>query len=390
MNRITLIAIISGIVLLVALTWGYLFIFGTPDSAKAVFARFGIVDTTVVVDENDTRIDTSPVGADGEVRALRQLTLRPVAGMQFSGENDIRYVERGTGYVYEIDLVSGEETQITDTTFERIIDAEVSVSGNRILLTHEEEEGEEVRVSIGTIQKNDGGVSELSTLLLPRGAHNATFSDSGTEIYYLLPTGDTSEAHEYSLAEGEDRILFTIPFTAARVSWGSPHYVYTTPTAELLGYVYEVGSDGSLTHVREGGFGLTALGYPNGVITSTQRGGRVAGFAYEGADVYELPIEVYPEKCAVIHTRVSALLCGAPFVASTGDYPDAWYKGAISFEDQLWLVLVQEEEAALLADPQNDTGRSIDVQKIGVNEDGTQFLLINKNDNALWLFEPIF
>ena len=388
MNRITLIAIISGIVILIALTWGYLFIFGTPDSAKDVFARFGIVE--IADDQNfnrDTRIDTSPIGTDGEAQTLRQLTLRPVAGMHFIDENKVRYVEKGTGYVYEIDLTSGTETQITDTTFERILDAEVSQNGNRIILTHEE--GEDVRVSIGTIQRNDGGTSKLSTLLLPRGAHSAVFSENGTEIYYLLPTGNTSEAHAYSLGEGEDRILFTIPFTAARVSWGNPHYVYTIPTAELLGYVYEVGSNGSLTYVREGGFGLTAFGYNSGLITTEEEGGAIS-FALEDGGTYRIPIGIYPEKCISIPTAKGTLLCGAPLITPNTPYPDEWYKGIASLEDMLWYVSIQDEEATLLADPKNDTGRSIDVKTITAHETRIQFLIINKNDNTLWLFAPTF
>ena len=386
MKKIPLIATISGIVLLIFITWGYLFIYGTPESAEELFATFGIVGGDRETEfESDPLVDTTLTGSDGSVQSLRQLTTSPVAGMVFLDSDTVQYVERGTGHIYAISLSSGVETQVTNTTHTKIIDAELSSSGTRAIYETETDNG--IRTSVGTIVKIDSGEGTVQNFILPQGAYDAEFSDSGTEVYYLLPTSNGSEAHTYSVADRTDRVLFSIPFSAAHASWGTPTYIYTKPTASLLGYVYEV-SGNALKYVRSGGFGLTAFAYGEGVITTEVSDGRVETFAY-GEATYQIPLEIFPEKCVVADGAPNTLLCAASLALGTGvTYPDDWYKGITSFEDMLWEVDIENEEAVLLFDPLSVTGRALDVAKITANADGSAFLLINKNDNTLWLFEP--
>jgi len=388
MKKITLIATVSGIVLLVLLTWGYLFLYGTPKAAEDIFATFGIVGGNRDTDFTDsTLIDTNGIETGGSEQTLRQLTTKPVVGMVFTDDDTALYVERGTGHIYSISISSGVETQITNTTHTKIISAKFSTSGNRVIYATEDVGG--VRTSIGTITKNDTGEEVLQSLNLPFGAYNAEFASSGTEVYYLRPTTNGAEAHAYSATDQSDKLLFTVPFKEAYAAWGTPTYIYTKPSGSLLGYVYEV-SGGTLRYVRSGGFGLTAFGYDAGVITTEVIDGSVRSYAYSD-ETRQLPLEIFPEKCVNIRNATSTLLCASPLALSLGGvYPDGWYKGITSFEDSLWQVDIQRQEATFLTDPLISTGRAMDVADIVSNEDDTQFLLINKNDNTLWLFEPSF
>jgi len=387
MRKLSFIAIISSIVLLVILTWGYLFLYGAPESTNDVFAKFGIVGRNdgPKFDASNTAADDSLAERDGTASTLRQLTTSLVAGATFVDDDTVRYIEKGTGYLYELTLSSKTETQITNTTFTKIIRATISPNGNRVLLTTEA--GDTTRISIGTVVRTDTGDSSFEVTNLPEGASEASFSKDGTGVYYLLKTGQGSEGHMYTLAESEDRILFSLPFGAARVSWGEETYIYTKPTSKLPGYVYKI-ENGVPMYVRSGALGLTAFGYPGGVVTTEVTSEKsVVSRAYEknGAE-YFLPLGLYPEKCAGTWATSTLICAFDPNI--NAEYPDNWYKGVVSFEDAFWSVGIEDGNATVLTYPEDEVGRSVDITDMQGNGDGTEFLFTNKKDGTLWLFEP--
>jgi hypothetical protein len=134
--------LILGVVLILLLgaAWAYVFIYGVPENAEEIFGRFDRAGDAPVFtgDENSGDIDVgdrSDGMNEGVVSRLRQLTTRPVAGAIFTPEG-IRYVERGTGHVYQIDLVSGGERMVSGTTLQRTIRAIFSPNGNYVALTN--------------------------------------------------------------------------------------------------------------------------------------------------------------------------------------------------------------------------------------------------------------
>jgi hypothetical protein len=140
------ILIILGVIIILVLgaAWAYVFIYGVPENADEIFARFDRAGDAPVFtgDENSGDIDVGE-GDDGMnegvVSRLRQLTTRPVAGAVFTTAG-IRYVERGTGHVYEIDLASGEERIVSGTTLQRTIRAVFSPDGTHVALTSESDQ----------------------------------------------------------------------------------------------------------------------------------------------------------------------------------------------------------------------------------------------------------
>lgn len=385
------ILIVAGILFLLTIigVWIYLFVFGAPQNANDVFTNFGITGTDRTdsgFEEQPFVVDTEPETANGTPQTLRQLTTRPVAGMTFLEGNVVRYVERGTGHIYDISLDTGSETQVTNTTHTHVTDAHISSSGNRVILTTTATDNKRVRV--GSIVKNDEGAEVLDSLLLPEGASEAGFSSDESEVLYMLKTDSGAEAHAYTFVDGNDRILFTVPFSELRVLWGNPTYIYTKPTAALTGYVYEV-ANGELQYVRSGGRGLSVFKYEDGFITTEDLDAETLTIVYDSEFTYQMRIPIYPEKCTGMPEGNLELLCAAPLEQTLGTaYPDDWYKGVVTFQDILWGIDVEAESATVLADPFIETGRVIDVAHVTTNSDGTQFLLINKNDGALWLFEP--
>ena len=380
------ILIISGIIaaLLIILAWGYLFIYGAPAGTADIFANFRGGDEPRIPAETlreGVIVDTR----GGDAETLRQLTTKPVAGVAFATEDIVWYVEQGTGYIYSINLRSGEELPVSGTTHTKVVSAKFSPRGNAVIFTTETSRG--LQTSIEFIIKDDEGHVGLVTANEAFNVENAVFSADGETVVYTSNAPSGSQVYAYNLEGNTIDLLQNLPFSETVISWGNPVYVSVKPASSLMGFVYRIAED-SLERLRDGGFGLTAFGYDGGFVTTEILDEEIVSYAFEDR-VYQIPIPLFPEKCVPIPATTSLLVCAAPYEFPQGRaYPDDWYTGALSLEDSLWFVDIHREEAVLLADPLSETGRAIDVSSITANADGSAFLLVNKNDNTLWLFEP--
>lgn len=378
--------IVAGIaILLLAIgTWIYLFMYGTPESTEEIFANFGIGGSDTLAPNNELPpLGTTAFNNVIEERTFQQLTTRPVAGMAFLGTTTVRYVEQGTGYIFDIDLETGRETSVVSNTFTKVREAFFSEDGATVLFTRDEDRTE--RFTVGTITGNPGSAS-LFTFNLAAGATNAGFI--GTKLRYLYETPSGNEVHEYNLVTKTDTVLYTIPLRDVRMIWKDKTYVYTKPTAYLLGYAYEV-RGGALSFITEGDFGLMATYYPQGLVTTISNGADLFSTANSTTgDSKLLPTEVFPEKCVSATFAPTEIVCAIPdTLSATYTYPDDWYKGVVSFADTFWLLDLEEGSALQIANPLAETGREVDVLRMDVNTDGTNFTFINKTDNTLWLFD---
>lgn len=378
------------ILMIVLAIWVYLFVFGTPQSADEIFANFGIGGGAV----EETFTPGTPIAETAfnnviEDRTFQQLTTKPVAGMVFISTTTVRYAEQGTGYIFDIDLLTGTETQVAGNTFTKVREAYFNRDGSAVAFVRDENRTS--RITVGEIIRLSSDTFTFSSLNLPTGAYEPGFSasDATTTVRYLYEVAAGTEGHAYNIVTGNDTVAFSVPFNQARALWGSPTYVYTKPTADFAGYVYEIKSSVP-AYVANGGAGLMATAYGDGLITTRWGGETLYSEAYPGGQAPKaLPVEVIPEKCTSADAAPTEIVCAVPtnLAALGGTYPDDWYKGVVSFIDQFWLVDMTEGSALLLADPLPDTGREIDVSRLAVNVAGDRFVFINKNDNALWLLD---
>ncbi len=370
------------ILLIVGGIWAYLFVFGTPKTTEDVFSNFGIGDTpdpaSFEAPQNiltDTELTT---------RALRQITTRPVAGAIFT-QNGIRYVERGTGHVYAISLHDSSESLISGTTIPRVVDAVFSSQGNKIALTTETESSDQEEIIVGTLDVADAG--SFAGKKLPAGAREVSWNESGTEVRYLLKNQSGSAGYSYNIATGTSKTIFTAPLRDINVLWGTPTYIQTTPSSQAQGFLYEV-SGNSLQYVMNGGNGLTAMRYSQGVITSQLNAEYFTSLAHRGTTTVTLPTTLIPEKCVENTFTAGVLYCAIPTVQLTqNNFPDSWYMGTISFSDALWEVDTKNVISTPLVNLLIESGREIDVSQIGTDPEGKYIWFINKNDDTLWMYD---
>lgn len=379
MNKTILITIGVIIFALILGVWAYLFTFGTPKNVSDVFTNFGngkTQDSSTLVDT--TRIDTEPVTKNGRVQALKQISTRPVAGAGFT-QDGIRYVEQGTGHVYDIHLDTGEETLMSGTTIPGTRRAIFSENAEFVAITMQD--NNTTKTIVGSLAQG----AQFSGKTLPSNATQVAFSKSTGTILYSLQESLGTVGYSYNLERDTTTRLFALPLRDVRMLWGNPAYVFTTPTSNQRGYIYRI-EKSDLHYVTEGGRGLMAFSTPDQLVITSNSDTSIQSLSLDtNGNTMDQALPLIPEKCAV---HESALYCGVPKeTLNSYSFPDVWYKGITSYTDVLWSISLSEGKAVALVDFIAVSGRAIDIAKIGTDTTGQKIYFINKNDNTLWIFD---
>ncbi|MCR4285697.1 MAG: hypothetical protein NUW00_02250 [Candidatus Kaiserbacteria bacterium] len=364
--------------------WAYLFTFGTPKDGAEIFTNFGLGNnegvSPVIVDS--TTVDVSDATQEGAPQALKQLTLRPVAGATFTGNDDVvRYVEQGTGHIYSINLVSGAESLISGTTLPGTREALFAKDGAQVAISIFD--GAELKTLVGSA--GESATQSFTGVTLPKGAQNIYFDTATNTLMYTLKSETGISGYSYNTKKETGIQLFSIPLRDVTVLWGGESiHVYTTPTASQTGYLYKI-SKNELTYVAEGGRGLMGFVFNDApIVTTSEETGIISSIVTSGIKT-PLPVAVIPEKCVGDETF---LYCAVPRdFGNMETFPDNWYKGVTSYSDTLWEIDIDNSIATVLSNFELESGRQIDVSKIGISEDNTRLYFINKNDNTLWMFD---
>lgn len=382
-----------GAVLILFVVWLYLLIYGTPTNVAEYFTNFELFNNKVdPIVSNQTPTDSAPVTVDVKKDALRQLTTRPVVGFgEFTDVTStttfIRYAEAGTGHIYQINLVSGEEVRLSNVTVPNAESAAFSPNGKYVA----------VRSGFGTafdmvlITLNPTTEAQAETLTPRMNEFTWSFQN---ELWYTQITSEGTEGQILNPTTKLSRKFFSVPFQTATMIWshssGTPNYVYPRVASQLLGYLYQI-KNGSPVREPIDGLGLTAKAN-NQYIVETEVGmdTNVKSYIYERAtgNVEESPIITDPYKCVFSPIDPTMMYCGYQIdTLYSYTFPSDWYKGTRSFSDRIWLIDLKKQSAIQLISPIKVTGRDIDVTNMAISSDAKMLYFSNKKDNTLWLYE---
>ena len=384
--------IIIGIVAVVTLflMWLYLLIYGTPQSVTTVFTDFGLFGGAA---EQTTPVPEPVVEApvvDIKAEKLRQLTTRPVAGFReyqatSSEPRFILYAEAGTGHIYQINLETGEEVRLSNTTIPNAESAVFSPDQKYVAVRS----GYSTQSEVVLLTLVSGGTS-VAKNLLPRMT-DFIFS-AENELLYTELTSDGTAGRILSPTTKITRTQFSIPFQAVTMIWGidknTPHYVYPKATTKLNGYLYAI-KNGVVIRQPLTGQGLIAEASSEYIIETELQGEQPVSSIYTLATKKTSPATIIfePSKCAFSPRNAALLYCGYELTDYSYNYPDDWYRGTRTFNDRIWLLNLKTGSASQLISPEKEVGRQIDITNMNAGIDGKMVYFTNKNDNTLWLYE---
>lgn len=381
MNRPLIITIGIVILLFVVGLWVYLLAYGAPEAPREVFTNFGLfskepIDAEVIPVQEESQGTQLSLSA----APVQQITTRAVAGFGINsstGEDIIRYAELGTGHIYEINLKTATEMQITLTTFPQTAEAYFSPNADYIALVTFED-GQR-RVFAGKIQE------ELSEL--PMAAGNISFDDENV-LFFSVSGYDGTTAYSRNLESGTQTKLFTIEIPDLKLQWGrglENIYASTKPTRQLEGFLYEV-NNGALTPVIPGAFALTAFMNNAYIVASFADEESFVSTSYGPKEELVQGLPMIEEKCVFTAPEASGVWCASAATQPDGDFIEQWYKGVVTSEDSIWYTDLDTQSAQLVADLTKLSGKTVDVTDMLLNYNGSLLLFKNKLDHSLWLY----
>lgn len=328
-------------------------------------------------------------GAPQEAPQLQKISADSVSGA-FLFERDerlfVRFIDRGTGHLFEVPVGGGTEKRITNTTIPGIQEV-FWINENELVVRYLEEGA--INTFVVSLDPEAEGEQSLSGGFTPSFTHG-TLDPQRETIFAVYPDDEGARLALLDPATGGTRTLLTSPIS----SWlplqsSNGVYVYPAPTFGVDGSLYQI-SSGALNKLSVSLPGLTANIHPNGryALIGAGDGGSMV------LDIFDLTtneslfliLETLPEKCVFVPGNTPNALCGVPSQVPAAAYPDDWLLGRISLNDNIWLMRGDDLVIELVADLGAESGEIIDVWQPQISDDGQYLLFMNKRDLSLWLY----
>lgn len=242
--------------------------------------------------------------------------------------------------------------------------------------------------------------STINTYALPSSGSNGFFLPQNLTDVAVAPTriltlssGVNGSIASLRRIDGTSpSTVFTTPLSALRTSFlGKSQYLaFTKPSMTLEGSAFIVDASGRFSRIAGPHDGLVALASPLGkwVLVSFMQDNsmRMNLINTATAESIPLPLATIADKCAWTADD-SVIYCGIPTnPPSDFNYPDAWYQGAVSFNDRLWKIEVADRYAQLVLDFSAEAKIPLDAEALAINPANTVLVFVNKNDGSLWSY----
>lgn len=361
---------------------------GTNDQTErgGIFGFLGFGDSETNTSSERTPTPTENVDQGGRavfIPTLRQITQEPVSGATFVSTSTIRYVDRGTGHIYETSVNSYEVSKITNTTLPKIYEALWLAEGEGVIYRQLDEAGINIITTYIELLEPTGTstdmLRETAVTYLPENISSISVSPSGTRIVYIQGSTVT-----VSNPDGSGSSSFSVPGTQWLVDWKDNNSLIlnTKPSASASGFAYTSTLSGTLQKFLGPKQGLFIKPFGDGYMfsESTSNSFRFSTQTTEGV-LAESFYPTFPEKCFVAEVFENTALCGMPQNTAVGQYPDSWYKGLVSFTDNIGIYDLNGNVSVTIYQPEEP----VDIIDPSLSEDGRMFLFTNKKDLTLWV-----
>jgi hypothetical protein len=335
------------------------------------------------------------------VPRVRKISSEPVAGavvFNVGTTSVVRFVEKGTGNVYEARSDTVKIDRLTNTTIPKIVRAYWLPDGSGFLAQTLMTEYEIIETSFVKVVKNDKPletevltpfVAEISKL--PTGIKELSISPDGKRIFYYTSNGFISNWFTSNPDGTKSTSLGSYRLNEWLPLWYAPNSIImqTKSSALAESYIYELNpSTKALRKVGGSEVGLSSLPSPEGTSILISSGGSFPDLYFvdsKTAVKTSINTRTLADKCAWSRSEKNYVFCGVPTQVPQGVYPDSWYKGLLQTEDYVKKIDVLNNISYDVAYLSNSTGEKIDVVDMAVSKDDSHIIFKNKVDEYLWM-----
>jgi hypothetical protein len=312
----------------------------------------------------------------------------------------IRYMERGTGHVYETATSTIINTRISNYTEPKIYEAYFVNNGDNIILRGLIGNSDVISTRLATLSLSTTTDSGDQTLLLkdlPVDISQIAISPSKTRLFSVMNTGIRGII---SNTDGGSAVgVFNTQYKEWLASWPQENSILLTTKASSFapGFSYLLNTQtNGVKRIMGNVYGLTTNPSPDlsTILFNESDTGTFTLNVFNTSDStrYQLPFKTMAEKCAWAHTEKNVIYCAVPSDIAFGSYPDTWYQGQITFADSIWKYNIATGESREIMDIPNEAGQVIDAINLSVSPTDDYIVFTNKADLTFWglqLVEPV-
>ncbi len=234
-----------------------------------------------------------------------------------------------------------------------------------------------------------------STTLPVGNIYELAIAPNHKQLFYLEEKEGGAVGYLTDLEFKKKEQVFVSSFTSWRINWFASSTIAFSSKAsnQALGLIYFLDlKTKKLTRVMGDRLGLSLLPNPKGSLlafSQTQTKQTVLGF-YDFKNNKEIgpTLKTLAEKCVWADHEI--IYCAVPKTIPVGDYPDAWYRGEISFADEIWRANITTGETKRISIANNLKGLSennFDAENLFLNKENTTLFLINRLNSRLMAFD---
>jgi hypothetical protein len=340
-----------------------------------------------------TTIDLTTINQGGSTtRRLKQISLVPTSGIvafDAASTTKMRYMERATGHIYEINDRTGDAAKISNITIPKVHEALWASDGSKLLIRYLKDDGETIRTFYAKVSTSTKPEQSLEGAFLADGIKDVTVS--GSKIFYF----DVSAKGSQGISANIDGTGKTSVFNSSFRDW-APRYtsaaaltIETRPSGFAESAAYSLNPlTGAYAEIASG-TGVSALLNADGAKAVYSTGGRSIGtVAYDmkTGSKQTIGISTLIDKCVWSKKDKDIIFCAVPKSIPGGIYPDDWYKGRVSFDDSVWKIDVATGATENLFDPLTEAGSATDIIDLSLDQDENVLVFINKTDMTAWRY----
>ena len=362
----------------------------TKESITTGFGLFPGGGERITVQPEEKGQTTPPTIQPGQEKPLIQLTKKAVSGATFAANGMVRYIEKSSGNIYDIASRGGDPVRLSNTTLPGIFETYWSPNGEQVVVryTEKNESGISDFVRNFSITLIDATSTSIKGILLPSSIQTVSSSPKENKIFYIMPLDDTNIGITASFEDKKQKQILSTPFGEWTSAWPSERVIslLSKPSATAKGYLYKLDPvSGAFERVLPGINGLTVLWSPdtNYILYSASNYDNFKTLIYNIKDkkISSFGVTTLPEKCVWSKINKGVIYCAVPLSLPSAKYPDDWYQGLISFNDQIWKIDILKGTTEIIP---FSTEEKLDIINPFLNKNEDHLFFQNKYDGTLW------
>jgi hypothetical protein len=396
---------IIGIILLALLVGALVFLYlrkgPQGDSVLSGILPFGTpgdqsVDFGSEYRQEEYRADAPQiVSGTIELGKIRRISEAPVSGATslFIGTTSmVRYVDKATGHIFEVDLEKGKRERITNTTIPKAGEVVWGSGGSTLIYRFLEDnliQGTLLSLRKATTSSDE--LYETKEAPLPINLLELVASPTQDNFFGIVPTFEGSAGKLINSNGISENTSFSHPLKSWLIEWPESSLIAFTSKAssDSEGFLFSYNLSTKKFDLLLSGKGLlTHWGNTSKkVVYSLSTRNTTTLHAYDVASKKStfLGISTLAPKCTWKSSDV--LICAIPQGGVPVGSPDSWYQGLVSLSDDLWSIDTTTGETIQIANLSSVAEKGIDATQLFLSADGSFVIFTNKKDGILWAVE---